>query len=94
MRIGKYRKQPADRLRYRVDYSDWLDPGETITGVTHAVTPAGLVVDGLVVDPGDTTVSFFASAGVDGEEYKVSITVTTSQGQIKEDEILYSVKDL
>lgn len=93
--LGKYFKLPADRKRYTIDYSDWLDAGEFVSTVTFQVIPLDsgpLVIDGIAVNPSPTGVAFFASAGLAGKTYKAIATMTTSAGQIREDVIQYTVK--
>lgn len=96
MIIGRFIKQPVDRLRYAVDYSEWLDEGELLVGVTFGVTPVGPnppTVDMFEVSTPATELVFFLSGGQDGFEYKLEITVTTDGGQIKQNEILFTIKD-
>ena len=36
--IGRWKKQPAESLRYEVDWSEWLMPEETLVeGTVHVV---------------------------------------------------------
>lgn len=94
--LGKYFKSPVDRKRYTISYSDWLDTAELVSTVTFEVTPSEtsmLVIDGIEIDPDGKGVVFYASEGVDGSAYKAFPTMTSSDGQIKEDEVRYSVKD-
>jgi hypothetical protein len=95
MQLGKYSKVPADRKRYSIDYSDWLDQSELVSSVTFGVTPseAGmLVIDGTSIDTTKTISVFYASAGNVGSVYTVAVTMTTSGGQIREDTVQYTVK--
>jgi hypothetical protein len=94
--IGKFVKAPEERKRYSIDYSDWLSDSELILGVTFEVTPSDgstAVVDAIAVTPGGSGVAFYVSAGDDGVTYTVLATATTSGGQIKEDMILFIVRD-
>lgn len=94
MKLGRFTKQPAERKRYSIDYSDWLDTGETISTATFAVAPTGaLEVDAYTIGSPATSVVFFVNGGTSGVTYKVTVTITTSGGQIKEDEILFSVRE-
>lgn len=96
MVLGKYFKSPADRKRYTIDYTDWLDSAELISTVTFEVTPVGtsvLVIDGIAIDTDAKGVVFYASEGLDGTNYKAFPTMTSSNGQIKEDEIRFTVRD-
>lgn len=93
MRIGKFRKSPGDRKRYEVNYEDWLNSGETLTGVTMEgnVPEDEFYVDGYLIDENQKEVIFYVSGGDQGETYTVGISVTTSFGQIKEDTIEFVV---
>jgi hypothetical protein len=93
MRLGKFRKAPADRKRYVVDYTDWLNDNETITDVAASgnVEEDEFYVDGYVVDPNGREVVFFVSGGKCGGEYDVTITVDTTLTQTKEDYVTFVV---
>jgi hypothetical protein len=96
MKLGRFTKQPAERKRYSIDYTDWLDTGETITLASFTVTPASagaLVIDAFSIPAAAKSVVFFANFGVSGTTYTVTVTITTSGGQIKEDEILFAVRE-
>lgn len=87
MRIGRFKKGAADRKRYVVDYNDWLDIEETVALVTSAGNNPtdAFFVDGIVVNTGGKEVIFYASGGIAGNTYNVTLTATTSMGQIKQD---------
>ena len=93
MRIGRFRKSPGDRKRYEINYGDWLNSGEILTGVTLGgnVPDDQFYVDGFLVTAGGREVVFYVSGGVSGEEYEVSVSAQTSLGQIKEDTISFMV---
>jgi len=96
MKLARFVKAQAERKRYSIDYSNWLDTDETIDSVVFAVSPTsvgGLEVDAYTISTPATSVVFFANAGIDGITYTVDVTITTSGGQIKEDQILFSVRD-
>jgi hypothetical protein len=95
MKLGNFIKSPVERKRYEIDYSDWLDTGETLSTVTFAVTPvetSGLTINGNSIPSPSTSVYFYANAGVAGSNYVVDVQATTSGGQIKEDTVLFSVR--
>lgn len=97
MKLGKFIKAPNERKRYSIDYNNWLDTGETILTRTFDVTPVTtvpLAVDASVILAGNRGIAFYVSGGVDDETYKVVTSITTSGGQVKEDVILFQVKDL
>jgi hypothetical protein len=96
MKLARFTKASTERKRYSIDYSEWLDTDETITAVAFLPSPlstGGLEVDAYTISTPATSVVFFANAGIDGTTYTLDVTITTSGGQIKEDQILYSVRD-
>lgn len=96
MGIGKYIQTSAEDKERFIDYSDWLQDGETLSTFAYTVTPAGnvpvvltfnIAIDGKSVD-------IFISGGDNNKQYKIIVKVTTSRGQTKEDEIILTVRDL
>lgn len=97
MKLGRFTKTPIERKRYSIDYSEWLDTGETVTSVTFGVTPSTdniLEVDAYSISTPATSVVYFVNFGAAGTTYTLDIQITTSGGQTKEDQVLYSVRDL
>ena len=89
--IASYVQQPSDRLDYEVDYTDWLPPGDSLLSTAVTAAPAGLVVDPpLVVGE---RVKLWVSSGVAATKYKVTVTTTTTLGRIKQDELVFSIKE-
>lgn len=103
MRIGAYTlrgrfvQQPEETRRRLINYASWLEEGETIRTVTVAVdnttTPA-FQITSVVIGPDGDRIAYYASGGVDGEEYTATFTVTTSAGQTREDEVMFHVKEI
>lgn len=97
MRLGNFSKTPAERKRYAIDYSEWLDTGETVTARTFTVTPVNVttpfLVDASSINAAGTVLTFFVSGGANNTTYTVDVQITTSGGQIKEDTIIYTVRD-
>lgn len=93
MILNKFRKVPADRKRYVVDYADWLNNLETVTSVTLEgnVPTDNFYVDAYTVDTGGLQVIFYVSGGVSGSTYNVTITATTSLAQVKQDIVTFVV---
>jgi len=50
-----------------------------------------MTLDAPAID--GTRVKVFANAGTDGVTYKVTVTMTTASGRIKQDEFTVRVKD-
>lgn len=86
-------KQPAERLDYDIYYEDWLTAGDGITTAktTVQVFPLGLTLSSYVVD---TIIKIWVAGGVNGVTYKVTVTVETDDGRVKQDEFKIKVKDI
>ncbi|QIG66837.1 hypothetical protein EVB41_007 [Rhizobium phage RHph_TM3_14A] len=93
MRVGKFRKVPADRKRYVIDYTDWLNEGETLIFVMMdgSMPLDNFYVDGYLLSDDNKQVIFYVSGGVPGTNYDVTAKVTTSLQQIKEDFVTFVV---
>lgn len=96
--LKSHTRQPAEHLDYDFDYSKWLNVDDDIISATFAVeflgTPAPvapMVIDSTVIQPTFTKV--WVSGGTAGEVYKVSCTITTSRGRVKQDEIKIRLRE-
>lgn len=90
--LDTFTQQPADRIDYLVDYTEFLEGQDVVRGAETTVEPSGLVVQGTTAID-ETRVKFWVSGGVDGEDYKVTITMTTVKGRVKQDELKFKIKD-
>jgi hypothetical protein len=97
MRLGRFSKTPSERKRYAIDYSQWLDTGETVVTYTFTATPVDatttFTVDASSLSASGTTLVFFVSGGANNSQYTVDVKATTSGGQVKEDTVLFTVRD-
>lgn len=92
MKFKADNKQPAERLSYTISYEDCLTVGDNIQNATASVDQAGLTIDNVgVYDP---RVKFWASGGVDGASYKVTVTAYSADGRIFQDEVVIKVKEI
>jgi hypothetical protein len=92
MILGNFTKQPVDVLDYDIDYSDWLTTGDNVESVTVVAEPTGLTVDNKFVN--DPRVKIYLSGGSDGATYKITVTTTTADGRVKQDEFKLKVKEI
>lgn len=97
MLLDRFRVQPAETRKFTVDYSERLQNGATVTildslDVDTVTAPPFTVVGGF--DAEGIKLILFTSGGVSGEEYKLEITVSTSDGQTWQDEIVYTVEEI
>lgn len=106
MAIGTFTKQPAEILDFDIDYSEFFDAlgGDTISGMpTAAVTAAssGVVAD-LTLGPGslpevdlvsNQIAKVWVGAGISGATYKVTVTMTSAGGRVKEADVTVRVRE-
>lgn len=92
MKLATFSKQPNERESYTITYEDALTDGDNVISATALVEPAGLTIDGIVVT--DPVVKFWASGGTVDTRYKVTITATTEDGRVMEDEIIFKIKEI
>jgi len=92
MKLGTVSKQPAERFSYTVTYADALTVGDNVVSAAIAVTPAGLTVDNAEVY--DPRVKFWASGGANNVSYKITLTVSTADGRVFQDEVTLKVKEV
>lgn len=91
--MNLFQKQPADQLDYDMDFSDWLTESDTITSAEAVSSiPEELEVLSVLVD--SPIVKVWIAGGLDGTTYKVTSTIATSEGRIKELEFKIRVKEL
>jgi len=96
MPLKKYVKAAAERKRYSIDYSDWLDIGELLTNVVFTIpvnTTTPLVVDDIAINPDGLGVQYYVSGGEDNAQYEVLATATTTGTQVKVDDLLFTVRE-
>lgn len=92
MILGKYKKQPNEVLDYDISYDDFFaNRTDTIFSVV-VTAQAGLTVVSTVRN--GLTVKTILSGGADGTSYKVTVTLTTTTGIVKEDEFYVAVKEI
>ncbi|CAB4197157.1 hypothetical protein UFOVP1304_31 [uncultured Caudovirales phage] len=90
--LGKFSKQPIEVQDYDIDFNDYLtSQSDTATSfVVSAETGVTIASSSLAAG----VVKVFVSGGVDGSQYKISATVTTTGGRIKQADILIKVKEI
>lgn len=92
MKLGTRTQQPAERLSYTVNYGEALTEDDTVMSAEVTTAPAGLTVDDVgIFNP---RVRFWVNGGVDGTNYKVTLTVTTSDGRVFQDEVTFRIKEI
>jgi hypothetical protein len=101
MILGRFYKQPAETLDFDIDFSQFLSDGDSLVSTGNppvpspldvAVTPSGLNLGPTFVLNGKT-VKQWLSGGTDGVKYKITLTVTSNAGRVKQVEFVVRVKD-
>ena len=101
MILGRFTKQPAETLDYDIDFTEFLADGDLLvtTGdppvpepLSVTVLPAGLTLGPTVV-LGGLKVKQWVSGGTNGVSYKVTLTLTSNAGRVKQVEFVVRVKD-
>lgn len=100
MVLGDIRKQPADVLDYDIDFSKWIISGDNIEHINVDITRndgSVITADDLAVKAvfnNDPVIKVWLEKGVDGEAYKVEITITTVEGRTKQVELRARLRDI
>lgn len=97
---GRFEQAPEEKRRYILNYNLTLSEGETVTSMNvppvtqifGRATVAPLVIDGVIIGPGNTQVVFYASGGDDQTEFEVQFLATTSAAQVIEDVVSFSIE--
>jgi hypothetical protein len=88
--VATFTKDPDAVLDYRVDWSQWLAAGETIT-VSTWVVPAGITKNSDSLAGSAATV--WLSGGMAGTTYRVTNRITTNQGRTDDRSMTITVRD-
>lgn len=89
-------KTPSERRRYTINYNAFLDEDETLTDKSFSITPVTttpleVVSSGFSVD--NKYLIIYVQGGEDGTRYELTMLVTTSDAQIKDDLIVIDVRE-
>lgn len=94
--LARFEKQPAEEVWIKIDWSERLESGESITSHTVSAirvdtnASAPEVIGGSTVS--GTILRIKAIDGSDGVVYKITARVTTSNGNIYESDVFMQVK--
>lgn len=90
MALDTFRKDPNAVLDYEFDWSQWLEPAETISSHTATVT-GGVVKDSSANNA--SAVIVWVSGGTAGVEATVACRITTSLARTDERTITLRVQE-
>lgn len=92
MKLATVTKQPIEKFSYTVDYSEALTEGDNVDTAIVVADPVTLTISNVgIYDP---RVKFWVAGGINGVAYKVTVTTTTADGRIFQDEIVFKIKEV
>lgn len=89
--LEKFAKQPLDVQDYDVSYVEWLESLSDTAVLGVAVAEPGITLEAFGMSGG--VIKVWLSGGTTGASYKVTTTLTTAVGRVKEAEIVIKVKE-
>ena len=89
MLLGSKQHTAGDTKRWRIDYSRWLANAVNIESATVTSSSVTCTTDDSIV-LGDEVI-FFLTGGVQGETLTVSVTMTDTDGNVKNDTLAFTV---
>jgi hypothetical protein len=93
MNLGTFKKQPRERISVSIIYTDALDEGDSLGQIELCTAePAGLSATALLADL--DRVRVFASGGLSGVKYQITVLVHTAYGERLESEVYCQVKEI
>lgn len=78
MLLGKIIQRVNARRRVVVDYADWLQKGEQVSGVVCTVDQGTAAVDTITLAPDRKSVSFFLANGTIGDLFNIIVQADTN----------------
>ena len=92
--LGVGIQQPEEILDYDIFYDDWINIAiDQLTSVAINILPANSTLNVSAQLSGPDTVKLWVQGGNDGDEYTIEVTVTTTAGRVKQDELLITIQD-
>lgn len=89
--LGIATKQPVDVLDYDVDFEKWMPDGDALSLASAVADDAGITIDDVEVI--GTVVRVWVSGGSDGVTYKITVTATTNDGRVKEEDFKLRIRN-
>jgi hypothetical protein len=94
MALATVTQQPNDVKDYDIDFDQWFPVGDTITDATVIASPAMLEAPSAVIAPSGRRVKVWVyDGGVDGLTYTLTLKASTSDGRVKEVELLVRIRE-
>ena len=70
-------------LDYSMDFSAWLEPGDSIVSYSVTASPSGLTIGSPVLSytEGEVLISSYIAGGTPGQSYNIFFQVITAKGR-------------
>jgi len=85
-------QQPADVQDYDIEFAEWFPPGDEVLAVALKVAPAMPMPPSYAINAQRVKVWVYAG-GKSGTKYQITVTATTSDGRVKEVELVVPIKE-
>lgn len=100
--FNRFTKQSSEKYPIDVDFTDILGSGETITTAQVEVYEGISLATGIVdsydtvndTENGYYAVRIIVKDGVNKNTYKITVKVTTSDGNVYEDDVFMVIRDI
>jgi hypothetical protein len=92
MILGTFIQQPSDKLDYDVIYDDWMVQSDAIDASKSSVIADNPALTVFFTVTGNT-VKVWVANGTNKATYKITVTIETEDGRIKQDEFIVKFKD-
>lgn len=92
MLLGKIIQRVNARRRVVIEYDDWLQQGEQVTGVVCTVDQGQATVDTITLAPDRKSVSFFVVNGTLGDLFNVIVEANTNYTSRRYDTVAVMVE--
>ena len=90
--LETYEKQPDEVQDYDIGVLDWLTANADSLASFVVTTDVG-ITQPTIASYGSDAIKIWVAGGVDGETYKVTCTISTVGGRVKQVELKIKVKE-
>lgn len=95
MLLGTKLHTAGNTRRFQIDYSNWLEEGESLSSGT-VVKPPGVALPDITLSPAasvlnSTHLLFTMAGGSANEAFTLNVQITNSRGEVKNDTVGFTV---
>lgn len=94
MAIATVTQQPNDVRDYDIDFDEWFPSGDVITTAVVTASPAMPEAPSAAIAPSGRRVKVWVyDGGTDGLTYTLTLRTSTTDGRVKEVELLVQIRE-